>query len=506
MRVPASSGFPHPSYLQAVLKPNFDHSVRHFFRPLIEINRAHAIMLARCGIIPKSHGARILAALKQISTQENQLASYRYRGAEEDLFFHVERRLEALCGSRVAGHLSVARSRNDIDITLYRMVLRKELLGLAQQVSLLQSLLLELSKRHLKTLFPVVTHTQLAQPTTLAHYLMAAVEFLERDLNRLASAFQTVNRCPLGACVATTTGFPIDRALLSKLLGFSAVMENAYGCIASVDYLIESVGAASTLMINLGRFIQDLLGWSSQDSQLISLAEGFVQCSSIMPQKRNPVALEHLRVLASCGLGQCQAVALGLHNTPFGDVVDAEDDIQPVVRNAFDYASRVVDLLTQVLKSMVVDRERALALCRSNGITLTELADVLVRDRRLPFRMAHRVVSRVALGLRQQPSRRKGEPWSDAVSALTARYSREVAGETIRIPPQQLSRVLDPAQFVSVRKIVGGPAPATVRSSIRRHLKANANRRRWLEAQQLALGRYPENLASLDCLASKSAP
>ncbi len=125
-----------------------------------------------------------------------------------------------------------------------------------------------------------------------------------------------------------------------------------------------------------------------------------------MPQKRNPVALEHLRVLASCAVGQCQAVTLGLHNTPFGDIVDAEDDIQPVVRSAFDYASRVLELFTQVLASMSVDRERALARCQSSGITLTELADSLVRDHRLPFRTAHGIVSRVASALRQRPSRR----------------------------------------------------------------------------------------------------
>ncbi len=138
-RASSSTGFPHPAYLQTVLKPNFEHSVRHFFQPLIEINRAHAIMLARCGIIPKSHAQRILEALKQIASQEKQLLSYRYQGVEEDLFFHLERRLEALCGSEVAGHLSVARSRNDIDITLYRMVLRKELLQTSCQVNSLQN-------------------------------------------------------------------------------------------------------------------------------------------------------------------------------------------------------------------------------------------------------------------------------------------------------------------------------------------------------------------------------
>src|SRR6187399_1849151 len=109
VRASSSSGFPHPSYLQTVLKPNFEHSVRHFFHPLIEINRAHAIMLALCGIIPKSHAQRILDALKQIACDEKQLLAYQYQGVEEDLFFHVERQLEALCGSEVAGHLSVAR-------------------------------------------------------------------------------------------------------------------------------------------------------------------------------------------------------------------------------------------------------------------------------------------------------------------------------------------------------------------------------------------------------------
>jgi len=202
-------------------------------------------------------------------------------------------------------------------------------------------------------------------------------------------------------------------------------------------------------------------------------------------------------VLASCAIGQCQAVALGLHNTPFGDIVDAEDDIQPVVRSAFDYASRVLELFTQVLASMSVDRERALARCQSSGITLTELADSLVRDHQLPFRTAHGIVSRVANALRQQPSRRKGEPWAEAVADLTVRFSREVTGEEIRIPPREMSRILDSARFVAARKVFGGPAPETVRRSIRRHLKWNADRRHWLEDQESSLRRYPQNLARL---------
>lgn len=493
-RQPASSTFPHPSYLDTVLKPNFDHSVRCFFRPLIDISRAHAIMLSRCKVIQRQHGARILLALAEIADEEQKLRAYRYRGAEEDLFFYIEKRLEKLCGPEIAGHLSVARSRNDVGITAYRMVLRRELLEKSQQVNSLQKLLLHLSESHLHTIFPVVTHTQLAQPTTLAHYLMAAVEFLQRDLDRLAEAYSRVNRSPLGACVATTTGFPIDRNLLARLLGFTSVLENGYGCIASVDYLIESVSTLATLMVNLGRLIQDFLSWSSQDCQLIRLADGFVQCSSIMPQKRNPVALEHLRVLSSCALGQCQTVIMGLHNTPFGDIVDAEDDIQPAIRSAFEYASRVLKLLTDVLASLTVDKSRAIRVCQGGEITLTELADWLVREHRLPFRIAHSIVSRVAQVLREQPARRKGETPIQVVSDLTARFSRLVLGQEINISTKQLSQILDPIHFVNVRRVLGGPAPQTVKRSITRYRKRNWDRQRWIRQTSLQLSSYAETL------------
>lgn len=491
------SQFPHPSYLQNVLKPNFQHSVVHFLKPLSEINQAHVIMLTRCGILGQADGRTILRALVQIGKGHARIRRYAYTGAEEDLFFYLEKKLEAICGPEIAGHLSVARSRNDIDITLYRMVLREELLLSIRQIAELQLTLLRLARQHLHTIFPVVTHTQLAQPTTLAHYFMAAVEFLKRDFTRMSSAFQTVNQCPLGACVATTTGFPIDRLHVSQLLGFDQVMENAYGCIASVDYLMESVNAVSSLMISLGRLIQDLLLWSSHDSQLIRLSDGFVQCSSIMPQKRNPVALEHLRVLASGALGQCQAIILGLHNTPFGDIVDAEDDIQPTVRNAFNYTSRVLDLLNEVLHSASFNQERALAKCKGGEITLTELADWLVRVHHLPFRTSHQIISQVASELRKTPSRRFGESLSRRVCDLTQTHSQSILGWSIQISPEQMAEILDPVRFVESRTIVGGPSPYTVFSSIKHHARELDVQMTWLRKQEYNLRNYNRQLAAL---------
>jgi len=493
----SSSAFPHPTYLKTVLKPNFQQSVRHFFQPLIEINQAHAKMLSACGIIAQRHGAILVTALRQIGEEQSRLESYVYRGAEEDLFFYVESRLARLCGADISGHLSAARSRNDVDITLYRMVLRKELLQTVLQVHQLRRVLLRLAQFHSASVFPVVTHTQFAQPTTLGHYLMATVEFLERDGTRLMHSFQTVNCSPLGACVATTTGFPINRRLLARLLGFETVLENAYGCIASVDYLVESAGALLTLMVNAGKFIQDLLLWSSQESGLLILPDGFVQGSSIMPQKRNPVALEHLRILASNAIGQCQAVALGLHNTPFGDIVDAEDDIQPVVRAAFEYAGRVLELLKAVLEAAEFNIEKALSKCQNGEITLTELADWLVRSRGLPFRTAHRIVSQVGEGLRVRPVRRKGEPQSERVAALLLTASASVTGEAIHVPPSQISSILDPVHFVETRKVFGGPSPRIVRESINRHRRLADTQERWLRSKSRLLVNYGRRLHKL---------
>src|SRR3954469_25514266 len=181
----------------------------------------------------------------------------------------------------------------------------------------LRRTLLDLVDAHRETIFAVHTHTQRAQPTSVAHYLLGVIEQLERDAIRLQGAFERTNRNPLGACAITGTGFDIDRQLTSDLLGFDGPTGNTYGSIATVDYLLESTSAASVLLVGLGRFVQDLLLWSTTEFDYVRLGDGFVQSSSIMPQKRNPVALEHARAIGSKALGQAQAILTTVHNTPF---------------------------------------------------------------------------------------------------------------------------------------------------------------------------------------------
>src|SRR5262249_21658382 len=251
---------------------------------------------------------------------------------------------------------------------------------------------------HRDTVFPAHTHTQPAQPTTVAHYFLAAIEQLDRDGARLMAAYRSTNVNPLGACAITGTGFPIDRTRTSELLGFDGPTGNTYGSIATVDYLIESTSAASVLVVGVGRLVHDLLLWCTAEVGYLRLGDAFVQVSSIMPQKRNPVALEHARALASKAFAELSAVPSTMHNTPFGDIVDTEDDLQPLVATACRDAMRAVALVAAAMTSAEFNVAKMRARATEGWVTITELADTLAREHGVPFKAGHAIASKLARG------------------------------------------------------------------------------------------------------------
>ena len=248
--------FPAAVYAETVLSVNFEDAQRYFLDALLDIHYAHTLMLARQGIIAGEVAKRCVEGLD--SLDRGELSSARYDGSHEDLFFYVQAALERVCGPENAGQMHTARSRNDIAITQYRMRLRREILAIVSALNEVRRTLLAIAREHIGTLMPAYTHTQPAQPTTLAHYLLAAVEMFGRDERRLQAAFATVNRSPMGACAITTTGFPIDRFFTADLLGFEGLQLNSYGAIAATDYVTETAGAVATTMVNLGKLTQDL--------------------------------------------------------------------------------------------------------------------------------------------------------------------------------------------------------------------------------------------------------
>jgi argininosuccinate lyase len=280
----------------------------------------------------------------------------------------------------------------------------------------------------------------------------------------LKGAYDRTNRNPLGACAITGTGFPIDRQLTSELLGFCGPTGNTYGSIATVDYLLESTSAASVLLAGTGRFVQDMLQWCTAEFDYMRLGEGYVQCSSIMPQKRNPVALEHARAIGSKALGQAIAITTSVHNTPFGDIVDTEDDLQPLVFAMFRDATRTVKLVASAMTTAEFDAPRLEARAADGWTTLTELADTLVRDHGLPFKSAHAIASRLVSAQQLEVQR--------PLAQLLAEASRQVLGTPLSYTDAELATILSPRHFVRVRKTLGGPAPEeTARAAkVSRHL------------------------------------
>jgi argininosuccinate lyase len=439
-----------PEYVTYVLNENFEDAKALLLSPMMAINYAHLVMLAAQGIVPADDAHTLRVALDRVS--QDEIRQVTYDGTYEDLFFYVERLVCQACGDGdVAGRLHTARSRNDMDMTMYRMRQRELVLGLLAATLALRRSLLDLAGRHHDTILAIHTHTQRAQPSTVAHYLLAVVEQLERDGARLKAAFESTNRNPLGACAITGTGFAIDRSLTSALLGFSGPTCNTYGSIASVDYLLESTSAAAVLLTGHGRFVQDMLLWSTAEFGYLRLGDGYVQGSSIMPQKRNPVALEHARAIGSKGLGQAQAIVLTAHNTPFGDIVDTEDDLQPLVFAMFRDATRAVRLVAAAMSSAEFDAPALEARAGAGWTTLTELADTLVREHGLPFKKAHAIAAHFVGGRQRNPDR--------VLAALLADASSEVLGTALNYSEAQLTHILSPRHFVEIRRTFGGPAP-----------------------------------------------
>jgi argininosuccinate lyase len=466
-----------PDYVRIVLNENFEDAKALFLDPLMAIHYAHLVMLLDTGIVSLEDARAIRRALDGIDLAAVRTAPY--TGTCEDLFFYLEREVVAACGDAVAGRLHTARSRNDIDMTMYRMRLREFVIGLMEATVQLRRSLVDVAGRHRHTVYPAHTHTQPAQPSTVAHYLLAAIEQLERDGGRLKAAYASINVNPLGACAITGTGFPINRDRTSALLGFDGTTGNTYGSIATVDYLLEAAGAAGVTLVGLGRLVQDLLLWCTMEVGYLRLTDGFVQVSSIMPQKRNPVALEHARALASKAFAQAGAIPVVVHNTPFGDIVDTEDDLQPLVANMFKDASRAVSLVAVALEGADFDVVKMRQRAGENWISVTELADTLARERGLSFKAGHTIAARLVRERQAQPEA--------SLAEVVSKISKDVTGTAIDYTDAQLADLLSPEHFVAVRRTHGGPAPEVTGAALEASRTVLAEDASWIASTKARL-------------------
>ncbi|WP_420006838.1 argininosuccinate lyase [Arenibacterium sp. LLYu02] len=480
--------FPAPRYRDTVLRPAFAGAKAH--RGLMrQVDQAHLVMLAEQDIVPRDHARAILAAIEETDAALD-LAELRDAGAHEDLFYLLEAELIARVGPEVGGCLHVGRSRNDLEATLFKLALKPALQQALSEMVDLCAALHSLAEREKATIVLAYTHGQPAQPTTLGHYLGSILECLLRHCDRMLAAYEVVDLCPLGAAAITTTGFPISRTRVAELLGFAAVQENSYGCIASVDYLTGCFSALKLALLDIGRLCQDLAFWCGFEVDQLRVSDGYVQVSSIMPQKRNPLALEHLRTMASLAAGQCETVISTVHNTPYADMVDAEAPTQQAGQAAFATFGRVMRLLVGVVEGLSVNPQSVARNIARSTATMTELADSLVRLEGVSFRTAHEITSRLA---RQMLEERL--TMADLTVTLLGQVFEAEVGRPLRLQAAEVQRLTTPEHFVAVRDIFGGPGQSALSQSLAQYEDRLLQVRGQLDAYADAQARAEQKLA-----------
>src|SRR5262245_22426610 len=354
---------------------------------LDQLNKASIVILTETKIVPHAVAASIAKGIAQLIAQER--TAMRRRSAD---YLDYEPRLTAIVGPD-ASRLHTGRSRQDIASAIARMNLRDGLLKELQALTKAREKLLVVASRHTATIIPAYTHGVQAQPTTFAHYLLALAAALARQSERMQQAYARINLNPLGAAALATSSFPLDRERLAVLLGFEGLVENAYDAnhLAPVDSSLEVAGALAIAAVQIGQFAQDIHAQYAEPTPWFLLtAGGLTGVSSIMPQKRNPAALEQLRAQASIMLGEMHAVFLVSHNNRTGMFDYRSYDPVPCGRplQLFDLFQRVVD-------GIVVNEARALAEVEADYSTTTEIADALSQRADVPFRTGHHFASKL---------------------------------------------------------------------------------------------------------------
>jgi argininosuccinate lyase len=445
---------------------------------VVDINKAHVIMLMEQKIIQWQDGARILKAL---SKQSNVTLD----PSAEDVHMAVEEKVLAETGLEIGGNLHIGKSRNDQVATAIRIQLRKELFQMILKVLEMQESLLGTAARHVDTIILEYTHLQAAQPVTFAHYLLSYIQGLERDLERLREAYERVNLCPLGAGALATTSFPINRKRTAKLLGFNAVLENSIDAVGSRDFILETQAALTLLAVNLSRLAEDLIIWSSQEFSTVELPDDFTSTSSIMPQKKNPEVLEVIRARASYVLGDfvaSVAILKGLPSTYNLDFQEVTPKLWASIDNLASSLSIFANLVPKLKVTTNVESKAAVGF-----VGATELANMLVRKHNVAFRTSHKIVGAVVKSL--VDSKRTLQ---DATPELLQKVAHDTAGVELTVKKQDIFECTNPRKLIETYKVQGGPSPVEVERFIIARKKTMAE----IKSNITKLGKKLENAES----------
>lgn len=462
---------------------------RDEFYYLGEMNKASSVMVVEQGIVPKALGKTIAESVSRVIADGDKAGAKRPGD-----YLELEKLLIAAGGPDVT-RMHSGRSRQDIGATRNRLFQRMQVLTTLAALNNTRAALLDMAAKHPNAIVPAYTVGVQAQPISFGHYILAYTEALERNAERLRRAFVNVNRSPLGAAALGTSSFPVNRPRLAELLGFDGIVENSLDAnqISPIDTGVELVSVASAAALTVGTLISDLEAQYRMTTPWLTLEEGeLTGTSSIMPQKRNPNALNSVRVGASEVLGISTTYLFKAHNVPhgLGDYKGSE----PV--DALNRMARTLNNLTAVVKQLNFNAQRALDEVDDDYATTTELADILQRDADVPFRVGHHFASELVNFGRRDKLRPRDIPYAQARMIYTeaAKHFR-IENAQLPLSEAQFRKSLTAENMVQSARVIGGPQPDEVQRMLAAQRTALKTDREWLES---ARGKLDDASRKLD--------
>ncbi|SDA40647.1 argininosuccinate lyase [Methanobrevibacter millerae] len=426
---------------------------KEIFEADIKTNFAHTSMLKHTGIIDADIADNILSALDEL--KDEGYGALVFDPSVEDVHMAIENYVTSKIGPQ-AGYMHTAKSRNDQVATDIRLVLRERIIGI--QIGILEFIegIVEMAGEHLEDVFIGFTHLQHAQPITIAHHLMAHAQALKRDYERLEDTYKRVNLNPLGCAAMATTSFPIDRELTTKLLGFDAYLENSMDGVSARDFIAETVFDLTSLCTTLSKICEELILWSTYEFGVIEMADEYSSTSSIMPQKKNPDVAELARGKSTIVNGELVTILTILKAIPYTYNRDLQE-ITPHLWNALKVSEDTLSIVTRMLLSVEFNTERCAELAGRNFATATDLADIMVRERNIPFRTAHKIVGRI---VNEATASDMAE--EDITSQFIDDIAVELGFDKLELDDELIQNALNPRENVKIRRVLGGPAPEMV--------------------------------------------
>lgn len=465
--------------LQAVAAAAQPAPVRDEFFWLVEINKATAVINTDEGLLDKSLGARLAAGIAKVAQDGNQAGARR-----PSTVITFEPLLIQAAGAEVT-LLHAGRSSQDMHATYRAAILRDELLSLGEQLGRTTASLVRLAEKHAGTIVPNYTNGVAAQPNSLGHALLGHAAGLLRDAQRIREAYARIDRSPMGTAVLNGTSWPLNRARMADYLGFAATVDNAYDAaqIASSENPVEVGAIVTSICLHAGNFIADVMTQYAQARPWILLQEGeaTTYVSSAMPQKRNPGLLNATRRQASTAISQAVGMVIQAHNIPPG--MSDPKEVAPG-REMVHSAITVLRGWDRVLNSLVISPERALEELNSDWTASQELADVLMRKYRLPFRVGHHFASELVEFAKARDIRPLDFPYVEARRI----YAQAVKG--VQAPPElpmseaEFRAALDPAAIVRNRATAGGPQPAEMARMLGAGTQGLAQQAEWIAGRR----------------------